>query len=120
MTVTITILKRMVAHNCYNRVSWVPAVVVDVESEWLAQRSPETADWYQRVLLKFCSFTEAETWVWKSLRRPWRTNFLAGLMKVLASRPAAQERKAGLGSGSVRDKNCCPELKILSGAGKNT
>lgn len=40
-TVTITILKHMVAHNCYNRVSWVPAVVVDVESErlgWLRGR----------------------------------------------------------------------------------
>lgn len=67
---------------------------------WLAQRSPETADWYQRVLLKFSSFIEAETWVWKSLRRPWRTNFLAGLMKVLASRPAARkESRAGLRLG---------------------
>lgn len=37
VTVTITILKRMVAHNCSNRVSWVPAVVVDVESEWLSR-----------------------------------------------------------------------------------
>lgn len=91
----------MVAHNCYNRVSWVPAVVVDVESEWLAQRSPETADWYQRVLLKFCSFTEAETWVWKSLRRPWITDFFSWPHESSGklSGSSGKESRAGLRLG---------------------